>query len=52
MALQEHGNADFGGSKAVRVLIGKRTCSQKMGEGKMQVWGAFALLLSPLFGCF
>ena len=47
MALQEHGNADFGGSEAMRALIGERTCSRKLGQGKMQVWGAFALMLSP-----
>lgn len=25
---------------------------RKMGEGKMQVWGAFALMFSLLFWCF
>ena len=54
MALQEHGDADFGGSEAMRALIGEKTCSQKMGHGKIQVWDAFALMLSLslLFWCF
>ena len=45
MALQEHGNADFGGSEIMRALTGRRTCSQKMGEKWEKAKCRFGVLL-------